>query len=67
MAMQKRYVLGLVIVAGAGLLSAQQGPACPYQEVERAAAQPTDSAGVTDGTPSGGSLLSIGRSAFYAP
>jgi hypothetical protein len=67
MAMQKRYVLALATIAGIGLLSAQQGPACPYQDAERSAAQSADTAGVTDGTTSGGSLLSFGRSEFYAP
>ena len=65
--MQKRYVLALAIIAGIGLLSAQQGPACPYQTAERAAAESTDWSGPTEGTPAEGSLLSLGRTAVYAP
>lgn len=65
--MQRRYVLALAIVAGIALLSAQQGPACPYQLAERAAAQPTDTAGATEGTPGDGSLFAFGRTAIYAP
>lgn len=65
--MQRLYVLALGIVAAIGLLSAQRGPACPYQLAERAAAQSADESGVTEGTPGEGSLLSFGRSAIYAP
>ena len=65
--MQKRYVLALAVVAGVGLLSAQRGPACPYQDAERAAAQASATADVTEGTPSEGSLFGFGRSALYAP
>lgn len=65
--MQKRYVLALAIVAGIGLLSAQQGPACPYQDAERAAAQTSDAGDAIQATPGDGSLLGFGRSAIYAP
>ncbi len=65
--MQKRYVLALATIAGIGLLSAQQGPACPYQNAERSAAQSVDTAGVTAGAPAQGSLLTLGRGEFYAP
>jgi hypothetical protein len=66
MAMQKRYVLALATVAGVALLSAQQGPACPYQDAERSAAASADGA-VSEGAPAEGSLLGFGRSAFLAP
>jgi hypothetical protein len=65
--MQRRYVLALATIAGIGLLSAQQGPACPYQVAEGSGARSVDTAGVTDGTPAQGSLLSLGRGEFYAP
>jgi len=65
--MQKRYVLALAMVAGVGLLSAQQGPACPYQDAERAAAQTTDTADISEGTPGEGSVFGFGRSALFAP
>lgn len=65
--MQRRYVLALAIFAGIGLLSAQQGPACPYQLAERAAAQSADISAVTEGAPSDSSVFSFGRSAIYAP
>jgi hypothetical protein len=67
MVMQRHYVLALAIVAAIGLLSAQQGPACPYQLAERAAAQSPDTSAVSEGTPGDGSLLSFGRTAIYAP
>ena len=67
MVMQRRYVLALAIVAAVGLLSAQQGTACPYQLAERAAAQSPDTSAVSEGTPGDGSLLSFGRAAIYAP
>ena len=65
--MQKRYLLALAIVAAVGLLSAQQGPACPYQDAERSAARTADTSGVNEASPAEGSLLSFGRSEFYAP
>ncbi len=65
--MQKRYLLALAMVAGVALVSAQQGPACPYQDAERAAAMSSDTPTVSDGTPGGGSILSLGRSAVFAP
>lgn len=65
--MQKRYLLALATIAGIGLLSAQQGPACPYQDAEHSAARTMDTTDLTDGTPAEGSLLSFGRGALYAP
>lgn len=65
--MQRRYVLALATITGIALLSAQQGPACPYQDAERSAAVSADTPAVSDGTPSGGSLLNLGRTAMLAP
>ena len=65
--MQRPYLLALATVAGVALLSAQQGPACPYQDAERAAVASSDIPTTSDGTPGGGSILSLGRSAVFAP
>ena len=67
MAMQKRYVLALVIVAGAALFSAQQGPACPYERAEGGGARPAEAAAVNDGVPAEGSAFYPGRAAVFAP
>ena len=65
--MQRRYVLALGLAAGTGLLSAQQGPACPYAHANRAAALSTDATVIGDQTPGGGSFLGLGRTAIFAP
>jgi hypothetical protein len=67
MAMQKRYVLVLAIVAGAALFSAQRGPACPYERAEGGGARPAEVAAVNDGVPAEGSAFFPGRAAAFAP
>jgi hypothetical protein len=62
MAMQKRYVLALAIVAGVALFSAQQGPACPYEHGETGGARTGEATAVSDGAPEGGSVFYLGRS-----
>ena len=64
--MQKGYLLVAGVVAGAALFSAQQGPACPYADAERAAAEHAQTAAV-DGAPAAGSVFYLGHSEAFAP
>jgi hypothetical protein len=65
MAMQKRYVLVLAMVAAVALFSAQTGPACPYAHAHRAAAQPAAADPV--GMPAEGSFFYLAHSDAFAP